>query len=109
MRPGNRSRLAAAAFAGVAASAAFASPAAANTASAEQVAQGRRIYTSNCARCHGLNMVTTGAAFDLRTFPPDQKERFVRSIVQGVRAMPAWGEKFKPDELDALWVYVTTR
>lgn len=102
---------AAAAFVAALAAAAFAPPpAAANTATAaEQAAQGRRIYTSNCARCHGLNMVTTGAAYDLRTFPADQKDRFVRSIVHGVRAMPAWGDKFKPEELDALWAYVTTR
>lgn len=79
----------------------------ANAAPADAVAQGRRIYTSNCARCHGLNMVTTGAAFDLRTFPGDQKDRFVRSVTQGVRAMPAWGDRFKADEIDALWAYVT--
>lgn len=100
---------AAAAFAAALSAAAIVPPAAANTATAEQAAQGRRIYTNNCARCHGLNMVTTGAAYDLRTFPADQKDRFVRSIVHGVRAMPAWGDRFKPEELDALWTYVTTR
>ena len=74
---------------------------------AEAAARGRQIYTSFCARCHGIDMATTGAAFDLRTFPVGEKERFVRSVTQGLRAMPAWGERFKPDELDALWAYVT--
>lgn len=50
---------------------------------------GRQLYASYCARCHGLNMVNTGATFDLRTFPKDQRERFERSVTKGLRAMPA--------------------
>lgn len=69
---------------------------------------GRTLYTSFCARCHGLNMVNTGGAtFDLRKFPKDQHERFVRSVTQGLRAMPAWGSIFKPEEVEALWQYVS--
>jgi cytochrome c55X len=68
--------------------------------------RGRKSYTSYCARCHGLNLVTTGAGFDLRTFPAHDKERFVRSVTQGVRAMPAWGTILKPGELDAIWAYL---
>lgn len=75
---------------------------------ASTAAQGRQLYTSYCARCHGVNMVNTGASFDLRSFPADQRERFVRSVTQGLRAMPAWGTTFKPDELDALWLYVSS-
>lgn len=71
------------------------------------VAKGRQLYTSFCARCHGVNMVTTGAAFDLRNFPSDQPERFERSVNQGVRAMPAWGAILKPADVQALWHFVT--
>ncbi len=70
-------------------------------------AQGKSLYTSYCARCHGLNMVTNGASFDLRTFPKDQPERFQRSVSQGLRAMPAWGNTLKAEELQALWLYVS--
>ena len=70
-------------------------------------AKGRQLYTSFCARCHGVNMVTTGAAFDLRNFPVDQPERFERSVNQGVRAMPAWGSILKPAEVESLWQFVT--
>lgn len=71
------------------------------------VAKGRQLYTSFCARCHGVNMVTTGVAFDLRNFPSDQPERFERSVNQGVRAMPAWGAILKPADVQALWHFVT--
>ena len=70
-------------------------------------AKGRQLYTSFCARCHGVNMVTTGATFDLRNFPTDQPERFERSVNQGVRAMPAWGSILKPADVESLWKFVT--
>jgi cytochrome c55X len=70
--------------------------------------KGRQLYGSFCARCHGLNMVTSGAAtFDLRTFPPDQQERFERSVKHGLRAMPAWGNILKPGDVQSLWLFVT--
>jgi hypothetical protein len=29
-------------------------------------------------------------------------------VTQGVRAMPAWGARFREDELDSLWLYVSS-
>lgn len=81
-------------------------PAAAQSNDAGAAERGRKSYASYCARCHGLNLVTTGAGFDLRTFPAHDKERFVRSVTQGVRTMPAWGTILKPGELDAIWSYI---
>lgn len=81
-------------------------PAAARADEPSPADRGRRSYTSYCARCHGLNLVTTGAAFDLRTFPAQDKERFVRSVSKGLRAMPAWESMLKPGELDAIWAYI---
>ena len=83
------------------------SPAPPATVAVGSAAQGRSLYTSFCARCHGMNMVTTGASFDLRSFPKDQRDRFERSVSQGLRAMPAWGNMLKPDELASLWLYVS--
>ena len=69
--------------------------------------RGRQLYNSYCARCHGINMVTPGAAsFDLRTLTPGEQERFERSVTHGLRAMPAWGSILKPADVQALWTYV---
>ncbi len=68
---------------------------------------GQKIYTSFCTRCHGVNLVVSSPAFyDLRTFPSGDKERFVRSVSKGVRAMPAWEGIVKPEEIDAIWNYI---
>ena len=67
---------------------------------------GRKTYTSYCARCHGFNLVMVRGTFDLRRFPEEEKERFVRSVSKGVRAMPAWEGTVKPEEIDAIWAYI---
>ena len=73
------------------------------------IAKGKNLYRSFCTRCHGLNMVSVGSAFfDLRTFPHDDKPRFVNSVTNGKRAMPAWGSTLSPAEIDLLWAYVSS-
>lgn len=75
--------------------------------SERSAANGRKLYGSYCTRCHGVNMVSVGSGFyDLRSFPSDQKERFVQSVSKGLRAMPAWESSLKPQEIDDLWAYV---
>ncbi len=45
--------------------------------SPELVRQGRGFYRQFCSNCHGVNMVNAGtSSFDLRKFPPDDRERF---------------------------------
>lgn len=71
------------------------------------VEAGRRAYTSTCARCHGINLVASSSAFfDLRTFPKDEKERFLQSVINGKRQMPAWGGIIKPETIESIWLYV---
>jgi mono/diheme cytochrome c family protein len=77
-------------------------------AAASAAEAGRKIYVTSCQRCHGINLVTSGIGFDLRSFPQHEKERFVRSVNQGVRAMPAWGGTLKPDQLELIWAYIGT-
>jgi mono/diheme cytochrome c family protein len=72
----------------------------------EQVRFGAEIYERNCSPCHGPRLQDPEGAFDLRTFPSDQRDRFVASVVQGKNQMPPWGDLIKPHELDALWAYV---
>ena len=73
----------------------------------EQIAAGAEIYAVNCSPCHGARMLDLGSAFNLRKFPPDQRDRFVNSVTRGKNQMPPWGDFFKPDQLEALWAYVT--
>ncbi len=77
-----------------------------SSASAEAVDAGRKLYMGMCARCHGLNLVSSGIGFDLRTFPAHDKERFARSVTQGLRAMPALGASMTAAQIDLVWVYV---
>lgn len=71
------------------------------------VEAGRRAYTMTCARCHGINLVSSSSAFfDLRTFPKDEKDRFIASVTSGKRQMPAWGGIVKPETIQSLWLYV---
>ena len=72
----------------------------------KQIAQGAALYAENCSPCHGAHMDDPNGAFDLRTFPPDQHDRFVNSVTHGKNSMPPWGGLLKPEEIEALWAYV---
>src|SRR5947208_4811652 len=58
----------------------------------DQIATGAELYTVNCSPCHGARMEDPGAAFNLRKFPPDQRERFVNAVTRGKNQMPPWGD-----------------
>ena len=82
-------------------------PAAAQQAATpESIKQGSTLYAQHCAPCHGARMKDPEGAFDLRKFPSDQHERFMRSVTKGKGSMPPWGGLLKPDEIDSLWAYV---
>jgi mono/diheme cytochrome c family protein len=72
--------------------------------------KGKAIYAHDCSHCHGFNMINPGTVtYDLRTFPHDQKNRFVNSVITGKGdIMPQWGDKLSLDDIDALWAYVLT-
>ena len=72
----------------------------------ETIKQGATAYSQNCAPCHGPRMADPQGAFDLRTFPPDQKSRFLNSVTNGKNSMPPWGGLFSADEIEAMWAYV---
>jgi len=83
-----------------------AAPVAARADDAERIEAGRRLYVGACQRCHGIDLASNGIGLDLRTFPQHDKERFVRSVTNGVRAMPAWGATLKPEQIDLIWAYI---
>ena len=85
-----------------------ASPAGAAEATAEQIDQGHEIYAQFCSTCHGRDMVNTGGfAFDLRTFPKADLERFKSSVENGKgQGMPAWRDQLSDEDIALLWAYV---
>jgi mono/diheme cytochrome c family protein len=74
--------------------------------SPEKIKAGAELYAINCSPCHGPRMQGAESAFDLRTFPHDQRERFFNSVRHGKNQMPPWGEFFTAEQLEALWAYV---
>jgi mono/diheme cytochrome c family protein len=81
-------------------------PAAAEEFAPGRIKTGASIYARNCSPCHGSRMQNPEAAFDLRTFPPDEHERFVASVTNGKNQMPPWGDLLNAEDIDSLWAYV---
>jgi mono/diheme cytochrome c family protein len=71
-----------------------------------QIEAGAATFARNCSPCHGAHMLEPQGAFDLRTFPHDQHERFVTSVSNGKNQMPPWRDLLKPEDIEALWAYV---
>jgi len=72
----------------------------------QQLKTGAELYARNCSPCHGARMLDPQGAFDLRKFPRGERERFVNSVMKGKNQMPPWGDLLKPEEIEALWLYV---
>ncbi len=72
----------------------------------ERIKAGAAIFSRNCSPCHGSRMQNPEAAFDLRTFPPDEHERFVSSVTHGKNQMPPWGDLLDAGDIESLWAYV---
>ncbi len=73
-------------------------------------------YNQNCARCHGLEVVSGGLAPDLRFLEAEEfgdewyVERFRSGYTQnGVTKMPAFGELLGQDAAWAIRTYIETR
>ena len=47
-----------------------------------------------------------GSFFDLRTFPPKQRTRFLTSVSNGKNSMPPWRGMLSPEDIGNLWAYV---
>jgi mono/diheme cytochrome c family protein len=72
----------------------------------EAIKRGASLYAINCAPCHGARLANPEWATDLRTFPRDERARFIDSVTHGKGGMPPWGDVLKPEEIQALWAYV---
>ena len=83
---------------------------------ATAVSVGASGYNSNCARCHGLEVVSGGLAPDLRYLEADidgdewYLERYQQGYTQnGITKMPAFGELLGQEAAWAIRTYVETR
>ncbi|OSQ48947.1 cytochrome c-550 PedF [Marivita geojedonensis] len=73
-------------------------------------------YNQNCARCHGLEVISGGLAPDLRFLEAEEYgdewyvERFREGYTQnGITKMPAFGELLGQDAAWAIRTYIETR
>lgn len=83
--------------------------------SAEEVAQGQALFSTNCVGCHGEAGDGSGlqgaANFTDQEFMSDKDPaEFFEKISEGVEgsAMPAWGDTYSEDEIWALVNFVWT-
>ena len=74
----------------------------------ELVAKGAALFAENCQTCHGARMRNPQWGIDLRQFPQDANTRFVNSVTYGKRQMPSWEDVLKPEDIEALWAYVSS-
>lgn len=44
---------------------------------------------------------------DLRKFPRDQRSRFISVVSNGRNTMPPWRGALSPEEIEALWAYIS--
>ena len=71
---------------------------------------GRQQYQRTCAQCHGRNLVNSGVTvYDLRKFPPDQRERFLQALHHGKGNMPSFRDALDEQQMRSLWTYVRSR
>lgn len=73
-------------------------------------------YNQNCARCHGLEVVSGGLAPDLRFLEAEEygdewyMERYIAGYTQnGITKMPAFGDLLGQDAAWAIRTYIETR
>lgn len=71
---------------------------------------GEEIYVANCLACHGANLEGgVGKALDANSpAAGDPDEELLEAITDGVSgtAMPAWGGRLSPEEIDAVLDYI---
>ena len=71
-----------------------------------KIAAGEAVYNTNCAICHGDNLVNTGQTFDLRKLKANERPRFDYSVRNGKNQMPPWKGVLSDEEIDQLWHYI---
>jgi mono/diheme cytochrome c family protein len=71
-----------------------------------KAAAGENVYNTNCAICHGDELVNTGQTFDLRRLKANERPRFENSVRNGKNQMPPWKGVLSDQDIDQLWNYI---
>ena len=71
-----------------------------------KIAAGEILYNTNCATCHGDQLVNSGQTFDLRRLRADERPRFENSVRNGKNQMPPWNGVLSDQNIDQLWHYI---
>jgi quinohemoprotein ethanol dehydrogenase len=80
------------------------------TGTAEQVAQGEKLYAENCAVCHGAQ--ARGGVKDLRHMSPQTHGEFLDIVLGGKRAqsgMAPFNDVLSKDQAEAIHQYLIQR
>jgi len=72
---------------------------------------GAKVFSANCAQCHlgGKNLVNpakTLSKADLQKYGKDSIEAIVIQVTKGNGAMPAFGGRLKPQQIEDVATYV---
>lgn len=71
-----------------------------------KIEAGENVFNTNCAVCHGDQLVSTGQTFDLRRLKDGDRARFDNSVRNGKNQMPPWKGKLTDEEIDQVWHYI---
>ncbi|MGK7891626.1 MAG: cytochrome c6 PetJ [Leptolyngbyaceae cyanobacterium] len=82
-----------------------------SSAIAADAAAGAKIFKANCAACHvgGKNKINpqkTLSQADLEKYGKFSQEGIVMQVTKGAGAMPAFGRKLKPEQIENVAAYV---
>ena len=79
----------------------------------EQLAIGEKLYTNSCSVCHGNTAVAGSLNPDLRHSGalgnPKAWQGIVHDGALSANGMVAWGSQFKPEQIEAIRLYVIKR
>jgi mono/diheme cytochrome c family protein len=73
---------------------------------AAKIEAGENVFNTNCAICHGDQLVSTGQTFDLRRLKDNERARFDNSVRNGKNQMPPWKGKLTDEDIDQVWYYI---
>ena len=71
-----------------------------------KIEAGENVFNTNCAVCHGDQLVSTGQTFDLRRLKDSDRARFDNSVRNGKNQMPPWKGVLNDEEINQAWQYI---
>lgn len=75
---------------------------------------GAKVFAANCAQCHagGKNLVIPSKTLKkeaLEKYGMYSPEAIINQVTRGKNAMPAFGARLKPDQIESVAAYVLDR